>query len=234
VDEVRRGLAEISGDDAKHLTKVLRVEVGQQYEISDNHDVYLAEIEQAHKGGVVFRALEKLDPDPPTVNVTLYAALVKFDALEWMIQKVTELGVTWIVPVIAMRSEKGLEKAAGKRHPRWERIALEASQQSRRTGLPEIAAPLGFANAIARPVQYRYVLDEEPGGTPLLSALPAARTPEDDVAILIGPEGGWTDREREAFLAAGWRQVTMGPLILRAETAATAALAVISNAWLAR
>lgn len=232
VDEVRRGHAEITGEEAKHLTKVLRVEVGQRYEISDNRDVYLAEIEQAHKSGVLFRTLEQLPSDPPRVHVTLYAALIKFDAFEWTVQKATELGVSRIVPVIATRTEKGLERAAGKRIERWRRIALEASQQSRRTFLPEIAEPLGFANAVNKSAKYRYVFDEEPGGKMLLSALPEERSVKDEVAILIGPEGGWTGDERDAFQAAGWTRVTLGPLILRAETAAAAALAIVSSAWL--
>jgi len=93
VDEVRNGHAEIEGDQAGHLTRVLRVAPGQRYEISDNRQVYLAEIETARKERVVFRTLEKLAPEAPCVNITLYAALIKFDHFEWMIEKATELGV---------------------------------------------------------------------------------------------------------------------------------------------
>src|SRR5580700_3340584 len=96
VDEVRSGRAEISGDDARHLTRVLRVEPGQRYEISDNRDVFLAEIETAHKDRVVFRALEKLETPAAGVRLILCAALVKFDRFEWMIEKATELGVAEI------------------------------------------------------------------------------------------------------------------------------------------
>jgi 16S rRNA (uracil1498-N3)-methyltransferase len=231
VDEVHSGLAHIQGEAAKHLTNVLRVEVGQRFEISDNRSVYLAEIESARKNDVVFRTIEKLPAEAPRVRVSLYAALVKFDRFEWMIEKATELGVAEIVPVIATRSERGLDRAAAKRLERWRRIALEASQQSRRARLPEVrgAVPLTKAAADA---PYRYVLDEVPGGAPLLAALPAARAREDSVAVLVGPEGGWTDAERAHLTAAGWRRVTLGPLILRAETAALAALAVVHAAWL--
>ena len=231
VDEVHSGLAHIQGDAAKHLTNVLRVEVGQRYEISDNRSVYLAEIESARKNDVVFRALEKLPGEAPRVRVTLCAALVKFDHFEWMIEKATELGVAEIIPVIATRTERGLDRAAEKRIERWRRIVLEASQQSRRAHLPEVrdAAPLAKA-VVEAPL--RYVLDEVPGGAPLLAALPGRRTAEDSVAVLVGPEGGWTDAERAGFEAAGWRRVTLGPLILRAETAALAALSVVNAAWL--
>jgi len=232
VDEVRNGQAKIVGDEARHLSRVLRVEPGQRYEISDNRHVYLAEIEAAHKENVVFRTLEKLPTSPASARIELYAALIKFDRFEWIVEKATELGVTEIVPVEAARSERGLEKAAGKRVERWRRIALEASQQSRRAHLPEIGEPVPLAQAIARTGGYRYVLDENPGGTSLLQALPAVRIAQDTVAILTGPEGGWTDEERASFTAAGWTLVSMGPLILRAETAVIAALAVVSQAWL--
>lgn len=233
MDEVRNGKAQIEGDEARHLTRVLRVEAGQRYEISDNLNVYLAEIETARKESVVFRTLEKFPAAPPSARLELYAALIKFDRFEWIVEKATELGVTEIVPVEAARSDRGLEKAAAKRVDRWRRIALESSQQSRRAVLPEIAEPISLNDAIARPGSYRFALDETPGAAPLLRALPAVRTAQDIVAVLTGPEGGWTEEERASFTAAGWTPVSMGSLILRAETAVIAALAVVSQAWLA-
>ena len=230
VNQIRSGQAEVEGEDAKHLTRVLRVEPGERYEISDNRHVYLAEIETAHKEHVVFRTLEQLEGEAPSVRITLCAALIKFDHFEWMIEKATELGVASIIPVQSTRSEYGLEKAAGKRIERWRRILVEASQQSRRAHLPEIEETRSFEKALDLPADYRYVLDENPGGLALASALPAIRSCEDSIAILIGPEGGWTDEERDRFSA--WQRVTMGPLILRAETAAIAAMAVLRNAWL--
>jgi 16S rRNA (uracil1498-N3)-methyltransferase len=234
VDEVRNGNAHIEGEEARHLTRVLRVEAGQRYEISDNRNVYLAEIETARKESVVFRTLEKLPAAPAAARIELFAALIKFDRFEWIVEKATELGVTEIVPVEAARSDRGLEKAAAKRVERWRRIALEASQQSRRTHLPEIQEPVPLALALARTGTCRFVLDENPEAAPLLKALPAERTAQDTVAILTGPEGGWTDEERASFAAAGWTSVSMGALILRAETAVIAALAVVSQAWLVR
>ena len=232
MDEVRNGRANIAGEEARHLSRVLRVEAGQHYEISDNRDVYLAEIETAHKENVVFRTLEKLPAPAPTARLVLYAALIKFDRFEWIVEKATELGVAEIVPIEAARSERGLEKAAGKRLERWRRIALEASQQSRRAHLPEIVEPVPLAQALTRAGTHRYVLDEGPGGVSLFNALPAGRTVHDTVWILTGPEGGWTPEEHGSFAAAGWTPVSLGPLILRAETAVIAAVAVVSQAWL--
>jgi len=232
VDEVRSGRAELSGDDARHLTRVLRVEAGQRYEISDNHNVYLAEVDTARKEHVTFRILEKLAAPAPTVRLVLCAALIKFDHFEWMIEKATELGVSEIVPVETVRSERGLERAAHKRVERWRRIALEASQQSRRAFLPEVSEPEPLRDALAREARYRFALDESPAVRPLNSALPPSRDPQDIVAMLIGPEGGWTEDERAQFTAAAWSPVSLGPLILRAETAALAALAIVNSAWL--
>src|SRR3984885_3254111 len=188
VDEGRSGRAEISGDDARHLTRVLRVEAGERYEISDNRNVYLAEIDTARKEHVTFRTLEKLAPPAPTVRLILCAALIKFDHFEWMIEKATELGVSEIVPVETIRSERGLERAAHKRVERWRRIALEASQQSRRAFLPAVSEPEPLRDALNRPANHRFALDENPIARSLNSALPAARNPEDTVAMLIGPE----------------------------------------------
>jgi 16S rRNA (uracil1498-N3)-methyltransferase len=231
VDEVRNGHAEIAGDDARHLTRVLRVEAGQRYEISDNRAVYLAEIETARKEHVIFRTLEKLPVIEPPVRMILCAAIVKFDHFEWMIEKATELGVARIVPMISVRTERGLDKAAPKRLERWRRIGLEASQQSRRAYLPEIDQPATWDDALSTAAAYRYALDENTN-LPLPAAFPAERRAEDSVALLIGPEGGWTGEERSEFTAAGWAPVSLGPSILRAETAALAALAVLSAAWL--
>jgi 16S rRNA (uracil1498-N3)-methyltransferase len=231
VEQVRNGHAEIVGSDAVHLTRVLRVEAGRRYEISDNRDVYLAEVELARWEHVRFRMIEKLPPAPPMVRLRLCAALVKFDHFEWMIEKATELGVAEILPFEAARSERGLERAAEKRVDRWRRIALEASQQARRGHLPDVRDPMDFAAAIDLAGPHKFALDEEPGGSPLISSLPAERKIEDVVSLLIGPEGGWTPEERAAFLAAGWTRVSLGPLILRAETAALAGLAVLAQAW---
>ena len=231
VDQVRNGHAEIAGDDARHLTRVLRVEVGQRYEISDNGSVYLAEIETARKEHVIFKTLEKLPAIEPPVRMILCAAIVKFDHFEWMIEKATELGVAAIIPMVSVRTERGLDKAAPKRLERWRRIGLEASQQSRRAHLPEIAEPASGEDVLGTPGTYRYALDEN-STQPLPAMFPVERRADDSVALLIGPEGGWTDEERSESTAADWTPVSLGPSILRAETAALAALAVVSAAWL--
>ena len=223
-------MAELRGDDALHLTRVLRVEPGQRYELSDNRAAWLAEVTEARGPRVVFRILEPLDSPAVPVHITLVAALFKFDRFEWMVEKATELGVETIAPMETARTEKGLAEAARKRVERWRRIARESSQQSRRVTIPEVLAAAPFERCIAESSGHRYFL-EEASAPPLLAILPERRTPADCVALLLGPEGGWTDDERRKAAATGWQPVSLGPLVLRAETAAAAALAVIGSAW---
>jgi 16S rRNA (uracil1498-N3)-methyltransferase len=233
VEHIHDNAAELRGEDARHLTRVLRAEPGQQYEISDGTGVYLAEVATIEKERVIFRVVEALDPPPAPVRLTLFAALIKFDRFEWLVEKATELGVAAIVPVNAARSEKGLLEAARKRAERWRRIAHESSQQARRLGPPEISEPQTLAEAIGPPAVLRYFLDEKPGTRPLAAVipLPGERRGSDSVALLTGPEGGWTDAERVAATAAGWAPVSLGALVLRAETAAIAAAAILTHAW---
>ena len=228
VDTIRNGSAELRGEDARHLTRVLRVEPGQRFEISDNQAAYLAEVAEARGDRVNFRIVERIASAEPPVSITLLASLFKFDRFEWMVEKATELGVERIVPVEAVRTEKGLFEASHKRAERWRRIAREASQQSRRTRMPEIADSLRFGAALKYAAGARYFLDESEA-KPLLSAVTSV-SDSSSAAILLGPEGGWTEGEREESLNAGWIPVSLGPQILRAETAAAAALAILINA----
>jgi 16S rRNA (uracil1498-N3)-methyltransferase len=230
VDAVRGGMAELRGEDARHLARVLRAEAGQRYEISDGKVAYLAEIAEARGPRVVFRIIEPLDTPATPLHITLCAALIKFDRFEWIVEKATELGVERILPVEAERSGKGLLEASRKRSERWARIARESSQQSRRVRAPEIAPAVRFEQCLAEQADYRYFL-EETAAPPLLRVLrvsPACRA-----ALLTGPEGGWTDAERQLAAAAGWQPVSLGPQVLRAETAAMAAIAVLVNACIA-
>jgi 16S rRNA (uracil1498-N3)-methyltransferase len=229
---VSGGTAELRGDDAHHVARVLRAEPGQQYEICDQQSVWLAEVVEAAPDRIIFRTVEELKPPSLPVRIAIYAALVKFDRFEWMLEKAAELGVERIVPVESARSEKGLLQAAAKRTERWTRIAREASRQSRRVQPPEIEPAISFASALSCDPRLRYFLEEETA-PPLLGVIPAERASSDRIAVLVGPEGGWTDREREGAAARGWEAVSLAPTILRAETAAIAAAAVLMNAWMA-
>lgn len=232
MDRVHRGLAEIAGPDAHHLTRVLRVEAGQHFEISDNERAWLAEVETARKDQVRFRVIEEIAAGPALPAVTLYLALIRFERFEWAVEKATELGVTRIAPVDAARTERGLFEGAHKRVERWQRIAREASEQSRRLRMPEVTNPMRLAEALGDASAHRCWLDEQPGAPPLMRAFSPGEN--DSSALLIGPEGGWTEGERAECTRTGWIGASLGPTILRAETAACAALAVVAQMWAAR
>jgi 16S rRNA (uracil1498-N3)-methyltransferase len=230
VSEVRREAAELRGDEAEHLVRVLRVEPGQVFELSDNAQTYLAEVATARKSLVTFRVLEKLPRSTPVAAVTLCPALIKFDRFEWMLEKAVELGVDRVQPFAATRTEHGLLAASQKRVERWRKIGLETSQQSRRDRLPVIQAAVRSLDTLKIDADVKLLLDEE-RATPILQQLPASRFTSDRVAILVGPEGGWTLEERLFATQLGWRPCGLGNTILRAETAAVAALAVVRAAW---
>jgi len=231
VPGIHSGTAELTGDDAEHLVRVLRAEAGQVYEICDNQQVYLARIEVARKSSVVFQIIEKLPPALAEAELILVTALFKFDRFEWLVEKATELGVARIIPFAATRTEKGLALAARKRAARWERIAQEASEQSRRSRLPVIEPVVEWGEALATPATVRLLLDEDAEAPPAASVIPHERQVSDSIAVLLGPEGGWTPEEHRAAIDGAWKPVSLGRSVLRAETAGLAGLAVVRASW---
>ncbi len=154
--------------------------------------------------------------------------------MEWGIEKATELGVAAIAPVIARRTEKHLAQAADKRVERWRRIAHEAAKQSRRSDVPLIHDPIPLAQRVrAGSESTRIVLAEQERSTTLrtlvLEAIDAAQNQMPTLELAFGPEGGWAPEEEALFDANGWRAASLGPRILRAETAAIAALSVVAS-----
>jgi 16S rRNA (uracil1498-N3)-methyltransferase len=227
----------MEGEAAHHLGHVLRAEVGQLYELSDGSRAWLARIESVGRNRVEFRLLERLPAPPAAAEITLLLSIVKFDAFEWAIEKATELGVSRIVPLAAARSEKGLLAAAAKRSRRWQKILLEASQQSRRLALPQLDESSKPAQAFtAQSAGVRLLLSEHSDTPSIRSSLghcAHATSPPSLVAsaaLAVGPEGGWTEEELTAARSAGFREASLGQLILRTETAVIAALATLNYA----
>ncbi len=156
--------------------------------------------------------------------VSMLLAVWKFDRMEWAIEKLTELGVERIAPVIARRTEKHLAQAAAARVERWRRIAREAAQQSRRTDVPVIDEPRPLKAALANPWGGAKLLLAESERVLLLrEALESA----EEVTLAVGPEGGWAPEEERLFAESGWLAVSLGPRILRAETAAIVGAGVV-------
>jgi 16S rRNA (uracil1498-N3)-methyltransferase len=230
-DRVEGDHASLLGDHADHLCRVLRAEIGQQYDIATPAGVRLGRIVSVKEGSVDFLLSDFLPNQKViTPEITLALAVFKFDRMEWAIEKCTELGVTKIIPFIAARTEKHLAQAAQKRAERWRRLATQASEQSRRSTPPEIADPIKFDQLVAtdrnRDVPVRIVLAESETVLSLASSLTQAHG---RIILAVGPEGGWTPGELQKFSQSGWKSATLGPTILRAETAAIAALAIASS-----
>jgi len=215
----------LTGEQAVHLARVLRAEPGQVFDVVANGFLHRAEVSAVSESEVRFTLLEELEADA-ALPIHLLLAVFKFDHFEWAIEKATELGIARITPILARRTEKHLAFAAEKRIARWRRIALEAAKQSRRTDVPEIAEPTSLAAALkAETAPQRILLSEAEQAVTLASALRGQHA-DADLALAIGPEGGWTAEEMALFTEHRWTHVTLGPRILRAETAAIAALAI--------
>lgn len=218
----------MTGDAAHHLGRVLRAEAGQLYELSDGERAWLARIESLGRDRIEFSLVEPIASNESQLETTLLLAVVKFDSFEWAIEKATELGVRTIVPLAAARSEKALLSAAEKRAERWKKILLEASQQSRRVRIPDLA-PLGKVAAMFQQASgFKVILSEKAGAPRFKAVIPADAVRQ--ATLAIGPEGGWTDEEVAAADAAGFRQASLGSLILRTETAVVAALSNLTYA----
>src|SRR5947209_5190958 len=185
--------ASLTGDQAIHLARVLRAEPGQIYDIVANGFLHRAEIINVSEDQVDFALQEELSSDA-ALPLHLLLAVFKFDHMEWAIEKATELGIARITPILARRTEKHLALAAPRRAERWRRIALEASKQSRRTTIPQIADPTPLKLALeAETSPTRILLSETEQSTTLTAALTSANSSaqETETALAIGPEGGW-------------------------------------------
>jgi 16S rRNA (uracil1498-N3)-methyltransferase len=231
VNQFAADTATMEGEAAHHLGRVLRAQQGQLYELSDGQQVRLGRIENITRDRIEFALLEEIPAHASAIDVTLLLSVVKFDAFEWALEKATELGVSTVVPLAASRSEKALLAAAGKRAERWKKILAEASQQSRRVRVPELQPVSQPTQAFAaqNPAGAKVMLSEGPGAASIRQILEAEQRSK--LAVLaIGPEGGWTEAEFTAAQTAGFREASLGKLILRTETAVVAALASINYA----
>jgi 16S rRNA (uracil1498-N3)-methyltransferase len=221
-DRVEGDRAFLLGPNANHLFRVLRVKIGQEFDVAADGVLRSAKVVFASHDKVEFELGAEVK-SAALPQITIYVSIFKFDRMEWALEKLTELGVSRVVPMIAQRTEEHLAKAAAKRVERWRKIAREASQQARRVAPPEIADPAALKKAIAQEQGSRIVLSEAEENASLKSTLADGKLP---LALAFGPEGGWSETELELFNASGWKSASLGHTILRVETAAIAALAV--------
>lgn len=219
----------LAPEAAQHVAKALRLKAGDAIVVFDG------------RGGEYDAAIQRIDKDRVDVKVGPWRAaeteaaiamglaqgLPEADKMDWIIQKSVELGAAWIQPIVCDRSVVRLSaERAAKREAHWRRVAIAACEQSGRNRVPEVRPTLGFRSwiAVASDVR-RWVL------TPGAPALAAQAPPAGPVELLVGPEGGLSDRERDLALSQGCTPVSLGPRVLRTETAPLAALAAINALW---
>lgn len=218
----------ITGDEASHISRVLRYTVGDQLELFNGSPlVALGEVEEISKQQltVIIRETYQSDTEPE-VKITLYQGIAKEAKMDFIIQKATELGVFKIVPVETEFSVVKIKDSA-KKTERWQKIATDAAKQCKRTSVPEIAQPVKFSEALKLLKQNEiYFAPYEAADHGSLKELVFGKKPQ-SAGYIIGPEGGFSEKEAKAFESENIPVVTLGKRILRTETASTATLAIL-------
>lgn len=221
------GEAVIEGGDARHIGGALRMTAGESLTLCDGKGTdYACTVTAVEKERVTL-SVDAAAPSysEPSLAVTLYMGLPKGDKMELIIQKAVELGVTAIVPVATARCIVKLDgKDAAKKQARWQKIAAEAAGQSGRGIIPVVETPISWKTALARFETEKTLLCYEGGGAPIGKLVSPADTA---ISLVVGPEGGFDPTEVEAVLQADGKIATLGPRILRCETAPLAAIAVL-------
>ena len=221
----------LTGDEARHLRDVLRLKGGDEVYVFDGLGrEFRCTVAVATRAAAELRIEAEVEPAKPEsqLELNLCVALLKGDKFDLVVQKVTELGVSKVTPLVTRHADIHLryESDAAKRVARWQRIALEAAKQSGRAYVPEVSAPVPFDSALA--VDGMGVMFSERGGESLESLTPGQSAPP-ALTALVGSEGGWTDEEIESARARNFHVITLGGRILRAETAAITVTALLQN-----
>ena len=219
----------LDADAAQHVAKSLRLKSGDAIVVFDGRGgEYEATITRVDRDRVDVKVGAMHEPDrEPALAIGLVQGLPEADKMDWIIQKSTELGVGWIQPVTCERSVVRLSgERAARREAHWRRVAIAAAEQCGRTRVPEVRPTLGFMSWAAVPSEVtRWMLDPE--GAPIS----AQAGPPEPLELLVGPEGGFSEREREILVAHGVLGIALGPRVLRTETAALVALSSIHALW---
>lgn len=223
---------ELGAQAARHVTRVLRLRPGASLRVFDGygveHDAVLTQVSR-ERALIETGAALAVDVESP-LHITLAQGISRGERMDFVMQKATELGVTRIVPVLSDRSVVRLDsKRAAKRHAHWRSIVIGACEQSGRNRLPQLDTPVSFDHWCADLPQQglRLMLAADGQQTPRTLTRPG----DDQVSLFIGPEGGLSTRERDVLQANRFESVSLGPRILRTETAALAILAILQSLW---
>jgi len=229
----------LSAEEARHARDVLRLRAGDEIYVFDGAGKeFRCVVREFVRHGATLDLKEEVEPahSDPSLDLTLAIALLKGEKFELVIQKTVELGVWRIVPLISERADVRLSdnKLEQKRANRWRRIALEAAKQCGRARVPEVAAPGSVSSFLTEssetntgPVVRLFFAERE--GKSLSDVIKSSIEYPTRILMVVGPEGGWADREIERAREAGWKVVTLGGRTLRAETAAIAIVALLQH-----
>jgi 16S rRNA (uracil1498-N3)-methyltransferase len=228
-------VVDLPRDEAEHLTRVLRLGVGDTVAVFNGRgDEFLARVVAAARRDARVHLMARVEPAPEaSTPLTLVQAVLKGDKMDDVVRDAVMLGVSAIQPVVTKRTEVTVAAILrGARVERWQRIALASAKQSRRAVLPEILTPLPFETWLDEPPAAVRLMCVEPGidGVELISAL-RTEAPPATAALVVGPEGGWDPAECTAAHARGLRLVSLGGRTLRADAVPIAALSVLQFLW---
>jgi len=228
----------LASDEARHLRDVLRLKTGDEVYVFDGAGKeFHCRIEESRRDSAQLKVISEVEPARPEspLALDLAVALLKGEKFDLVVQKVTELGVTRVVPVITKHADIRLrdESDAAKRVARWQRIALEAAKQSGRAVVPVIESPVAFGSLIQKASggAIPCLMFSEREGHSLLEAAKNLPAKVSRITALVGSEGGWANEELEAARDQGWTIVTLGGRTLRAETAAIAVAVLLQHRW---
>ena len=228
-NKIKNAQVEITGEQYHYVVHVLRLTRGEKIVLIGQKYQFKAVIAEVTKAKLVAKiSSKKLIPISP-LKIDLFQGLPKSSKFEFIIEKSTELGVDQIYPLLTERTVVTLEPAkTAKKLSRWQKIALEAARQSRRLSVPEVKPPLPFKELLEKLSSYSLSLVFWEESTSWLNEQQLKPLKEGRLAIIIGPEGGFSQQEVEQLKKVGALEVSLGPRILRTETAPLAALAVIN------
>ncbi len=226
----------LSGDEALHLRNVLRLKPGDEVFVFDGTGrEFHCRIEKSTKESTLLRLISEVSPAQPEspLDLTLAVALLKGDKFDLVVQKATELGVSRIQPLQTERADQKLrnDKDSEKRVVRWQRIALEAAKQSGRARVPEVALPQIASELFKHSscTHNLHLLFSERDGIAMADTFDEEPANSLSVVAAVGSEGGWADSELDLARANGWKIITLGGRILRAETAAIMATGLLQH-----
>lgn len=226
-EDIQGGEAMLHGEEAHHVVHVMRMKVGERLILFDGEGrEYQGVIREILKKEVAVSLHASAEEDPKRVSITVACALPRHSRIEQVIEKLTEIGVAAILP---LSTERTILKIEGDREEkklaRWRRIATEAAKQSGAMRLPEISKVCSFSEVLGCSSEYDLAILLCPEGSPLRECLGAKKI--NKVILLVGPEGGWSERELEAATKRGWKSVSLGKNILKVDTACLVAASIL-------